>query len=819
MTTETASLIVKVQTQGIDKAASDIKRIDGAAASAEKSTGRMSGAFNSLRNAIAAAGIAKLGMEVIQTADAYQNLQARLTLATGSAENAAIAYQKLLDITRLSHAGIEETANLYAKLSTSTKSLGLDQSQLLAITDTVGKGLRISGAGAQESESALRQLGQAFASGTLRGDEFNSMMENAPRLAQALADSLGVTRGELRQMAADGQLTSQALASAFLNQSKTISAEFDKLPQTVGTVMADIRNELFNTFGSTETSPLVDSLKEFRELLKDPEVKQGLADLAAGMVTLAGGAVKLAAGFGEFWGYYKQATASEGLEKTKKDIELLDKGITDLQAKQKDGGAWGLFAGGKTGMGIQVHLDDKELADQIQRMQEWKAQLEAVITHSGTVKADAGGSTAPATDMKVVTADQLASAAARKKQADELQNFIDKLKDQGATASMTAREVDLYKAAQLGASEADKSAVNAMHDLIAAAELHKKQLEDRKAVDDYLKNLKEQDETLGMNVISLERYRLAQLGATDADLAAAEILQKKQVAFQLERDLMTEQERALQDYAEKRALIMESTSGSQQTDLLGRLGGSMQKGMSDFGQESGSPSITDKMAELQAEYDARYATVMENEALIETDKQALLESMQQGYLTRMAQFEEQKQQQQFASASAMFDGLAGLAKTFGGEQSKAYKVLFATSKAFSIAQATMSMFTGISKGVELGFPAMIPAIAAAAAQGASAISGVKSQNFAGAFDNGGNIPAGSVGLVGEIGPELISGPANVTSRKDTAAMLGEKQAVKVAVFNLWNAAMIESLKTSDEFDEVIINSISRNQQATKQAMG
>ena len=188
-------------------------------------------------------------------------------------------------------------------------------------------------------------------------------------------------------------------------------------------------------------------------------------------------------------------------------------------------------------------------------------------------------------------------------------------------------------------------------------------------------------------------------------------------------------------------------------------------------------------------------------------------------MERMRQFEAVKQQQQFESAAAMFDGLAGMAKTFGGEQSKSYKVLFAASKAFSIAQATMSMFTGIGKGVELGFPAMIPAIAMAAAQGAQAISGVKSQNFAGAFDEGGNIPAGSVGLVGEIGPELISGPANVTSRKDTAAMMGGKPEVKVAVFNLWNAAMIESLKSSDEFDEVIVNSISRNQQATKQAMG
>jgi hypothetical protein len=324
-----------------------------------------------------------------------------------------------------------------------------------------------------------------------------------------------------------------------------------------------------------------------------------------------------------------------------------------------------------------------------------------------------------------------------------------------------------------------------------------------------------------MNVISLERYRLAQMGATEADIQAAMALTNKSVAYQLERDLMTEQERALQDYADKKALIEQTVTGAKKDDLLGRVSKGEKDTISDFGQEAGPVSFDDKMAALQAEADARREMVLANTALEETEKGELILSINAGYMERMRQLETQKMNMQLQSASDMFGGLASLAKTFGGEQSKTYKILFATSKAFSIAQATMSMFTGIGKGVELGWPAMIPAIAAAAAEGASAIAGVKGQNFSGAFDEGGNIPAGSVGLVGEIGPELISGPANVTSRKDTEELLGGggKPEVKVAVFNLWNAAMIESLKASDEFDEVIVNSISRNQQATKQAMG
>jgi tape measure domain-containing protein len=806
MTTETASLIVKVSTQGIDQAAAGLNKVSAAGDKAEKSGKRVSSAFSELRGAMVAIGGLALANNIIKDADAYQNLHARLTLATGSAEQAAVAYRQLLEITRASHADLQETGNLYAKLAQSTKSLGLDQSQLLSITDSVGKALRISGAGAQETESSIRQLGQAFASGLLRGDEFNSIMENAPRLAQAMADSLGVTRGELRKMAADGQITSQAMASAFLGQAKKISEEFQRMPETVGTVMQDIRNEMFDAFGQTSTGPLVDSMKELREVLKDPQVKEGIETLASGMVRFFGAIAAGAADFAQFGKDlgFLMAKISGNLD----PIDELDQKIRNLQEGLKGD----LF---HQGSGKHFFMSKEELQADIDALEQQKQLILEARGLSGSISGPAAA-TQP-TSMPQVTAEKLAQAAADEKRAEKLGDYVKKLQEQGATAGMTAREIDIYKANMLGAGDAERSAINNMHDLIDAAEQYKKQIEDRKAIDDYLANLQSQADTVGMNAVQLERYKLAQMGATEQDIAAAEALQRKVSLYNVEQEMMTEQERALQAYVQRRDMIMQSTTGDKQAGLMGKLSGQLSGQMSDFGQDK-SNSIDDQMAQLQKEYDMRREVVLSNEALIESEKQTLLGEMQQGYLAKMQQFEDQKMQMQFSNTAAMFDGLAGLAKTFGGEQSKAYKTLFAASKAFSIAQATMSMFTGIAKGVELGWPAMIPAIAAATAQGTSALAGVKGQNFAGAFDKGGFIPAGSVGLVGEIGPELVTGPATVTGREQTAAMSG-KGGNKIAIFNVWDRAMIESLKNSDDFDEVVINALERNRQRVKQAVG
>lgn len=123
------------------------------------------------------------------------------------------------------------------------------------------------------------------------------------------------------------------------------------------------------------------------------------------------------------------------------------------------------------------------------------------------------------------------------------------------------------------------------------------------------------------------------------------------------------------------------------------------------------------------------------------------------------------------NAEAIFGSLATASKNWGGEQSNTYKAMFAAQKAFAIASATVSMAHGISSAMDKGWPEGIPLALSAAAEGAKILAMISSANYSGAHDKGGYIPSGSVGLVGEYGPEFVRGPANVTSRRDTARIL------------------------------------------------
>jgi hypothetical protein len=139
------------------------------------------------------------------------------------------------------------------------------------------------------------------------------------------------------------------------------------------------------------------------------------------------------------------------------------------------------------------------------------------------------------------------------------------------------------------------------------------------------------------------------------------------------------------------------------------------------------------------------------------------------------------------NAEAMFGNLAEAAKNWGGEQSEAYKEMFAIQKAFGVATATVSMGIAIGKAAELGWPDGIPAAIEAAADGAKILSMISSANYAGAHDLGGDIPAGKWGIAGEYGPEIVNGPAHVVSRTETAKMLGggsQSQAPQNLMVNL-----------------------------------
>src|SRR5690606_624431 len=159
-----------------------------------RNIGRLQGAFGSLQGLLAAAGLGIGVAEIIETADAFKMLEARVKLATGEGANFVTGFAGVKQIANETFSSIENTGELFARISQAAETLGLAQAETLSVTRTINEAIKLSGGSAASADAAITQLIQGLQSGVVRGEEFNSIMEQAPRLAKAMADGLGVTR-------------------------------------------------------------------------------------------------------------------------------------------------------------------------------------------------------------------------------------------------------------------------------------------------------------------------------------------------------------------------------------------------------------------------------------------------------------------------------------------------------------------------------------------------------------------------------------------------------------------------------------------------
>jgi len=150
---------------------------------------------------------------LFKISDEAANLSARLKLATDTQEEFTRAQQATFDISQRTSVSLRTTIDTFARLERSTEQLGFSQERVLALTESINQAAVLSGGGVS-TEAALNQLNQGLASGVLRGQELNSVMEQTPRIARAIADGMGVPIGRLRALAAEGKLTSEVVANA-----------------------------------------------------------------------------------------------------------------------------------------------------------------------------------------------------------------------------------------------------------------------------------------------------------------------------------------------------------------------------------------------------------------------------------------------------------------------------------------------------------------------------------------------------------------------------------------------------------------------------
>lgn len=228
------------------RAAQDIQR------SMDQARRSTTTAFRAMAGVAATFGLGAGVRAIASYIDAAKQLEAQLRLATRESGNFAQAQADVRRIAQQTRTGLEETASLYAVFQRNARELGITQEQAARATQTVSQAFQISGASAEEAAGGLRQFLQGVQSGTLRGEELNSVLENAPRLARLLADSLGVTIGQLRAMGAEGQLTADKLIRALTERRFTdqLDAEFRELPVTFDQAMTQVRNSAIVAFGA-----------------------------------------------------------------------------------------------------------------------------------------------------------------------------------------------------------------------------------------------------------------------------------------------------------------------------------------------------------------------------------------------------------------------------------------------------------------------------------------------------------------------------------------------------------------------------------------
>lgn len=254
----------------------------------DKARTQIAGVVGSVKALIASyagfQGLTGLG----RIADEAQVLNARLRLATRNQEQFNLAQRGTFDIAQATRTSVASTIDLYSRLERSTRELGTNQSTLLQLTESINQAAQISGGG-PGAEAALFQLSQGLASGVLRGEELNSVLEQTPRIGQAIADGLNVPIGALRKLAEEGKLTSKVIGDAILSQREVLNEEFAKLPLTISGAFTQLRNSFALFVGQADQAAGASS-----------KVANAIAALARNLPQVIDAALRVAAVFASY---------------------------------------------------------------------------------------------------------------------------------------------------------------------------------------------------------------------------------------------------------------------------------------------------------------------------------------------------------------------------------------------------------------------------------------------------------------------------------------------------------------------------------------
>lgn len=271
--------------QATDQITANLQRTNHAMQQQNATSAALGASMASLAQQYMGIGAAAIALHrAIAAADQWTGMKNRLVLVTQSQAELNAAMEYTFNIAQKTGTEWENSAEIYQRFAQNAKVLGLNQQQLARVTETVAKATALSGGSAEGAKAALQQFGQALGSGVLRGEEFNSVMEQAPGLALALAKGLNVPIGALRDMAANGELSARRVTQALQKAADSVDADFGKTTETVAQNFTKLQNA-FTKFVGENGSGSANALAQSIGLLAEN------LDLAAAAAT------SLAAGY------------------------------------------------------------------------------------------------------------------------------------------------------------------------------------------------------------------------------------------------------------------------------------------------------------------------------------------------------------------------------------------------------------------------------------------------------------------------------------------------------------------------------------------
>lgn len=704
----------------------------------ERALGRLQQAGNKAENALgrmaSMLASAFAVSKIIEYADAYTNLQNRLKLVTDSTEALAQATQNVIDIAQNSRQALGATGDLYFKISQNAEKLGLSVADVSQVTETFGKTLALSGAGTQQAEAAILQFSQALASGVFRGDEFNSVAENAPAAMDAFSRALGVTKGELRKLAHDGALTADILIQALKEQSEEVDKAFGKTESTISQAFTNLKNNVIVFVGqmneATESSKgFVSSLDGLSNWL---ESGQPFEDIIYQT---------------KIWGY---ALDDIGDVIRILDAELKSLGVDSDSILGKVGKALKTLPTDFTALVKIAHAEWVKFSDTV---------AEGMIIHSDRRKeiddayTKSIGNILDERDARLSASQAAVKAIQEERKArkqaiadKELSDYMDMLAKPDSKSAKELLEGSRKKA------EADKIAKKAAEDATKKAEQLKSQYDALSLSQLEQIQLWGKDTGLAKLNFDLKYTNLSKLGQKEKDNL---ILQQKKIdALQAEKDLAT-----------------------QQTEVDSFMAGQAQELDALRAQyTSKNEIIYQSMKARQAIIDEAYATdrMSETEFYTRSTQNDLQYNAEKLQIQSDAMAEQNAlKNEEFNAASNLAGNILELARATGHENNDIAKVAFAAQKAIAIAQAILmteqaALATQASYAMRAVMnPLAAPALLAEGTAHAMVMRGLgyasvaimaatTSVELAGARAMGGNVQGGKSYLVGERGAEVIT---------------------------------------------------------------